>query len=367
MLINNFSKERTSTMKTRILSLLFALTLLFSLVSCNITDIFSKKDNTDPSDNAPVNVRVYTLNGTTGFGMAKLMEDAAAGAFATETYEFSVKTDASEVLTALANGSVDIAALPTNAASVIYNKTQGKVKMLAINTLGCLFLLNRGTSTVASVAELGGKTVYAPAQNPTFILTYLCKQNGLEVITSGVPSENQVLIDSTSYAQPANLRDAFVSKESNVELAVLPEPMVTIAETKAAAAQITLNQKLDLTTEWDKIPGKENTLVQGCVVVRTEFLEKNPGAVANFLKAYEESINYLNENVDDAANLVAKHGIFENANVAKRAIPKCNVKFVDGAEMKASAGAYLAIIKEINPNAIGGSVPADDFYYNANN
>ncbi len=344
-------------MKTRIFSLLFALTLLFSLVACN------KKKT---PDNAPVDVRVYTLNGTTGFGMAKLMEDAEAGVFPDEKYTFSVKTDASEILSALTNGSVDIAALPTNAASVVYNKTQGKVKMLAINTLGCLFLLNRGETAVASIADLGGKTVYAPAQNPTFIITYLCQQNGLEVITSGTPNANQVLIDSSSYAQPANLRDAFVAKESNVELAVLPEPMVTIAETKAAGEQITLNEKLDLTAAWDQIPGKANTLVQGCVVVRTEFLEKNPQAVASFMKAYEESINYLNENVDDAANLVAKHGIFENVNVAKRAIPKCNVKFVDGAEMMTATNAYLEIIKSINPSAIGGALPADDFYYNAN-
>ncbi len=353
-------------MKTRILSLLFALAILFSLASCSLKDIFNTNDDTNSSQNSPVDIRVYTLNGTTGFGMAKLMEDAAAGAFTTEKYDFSVKTDAAEVLTALANGSVDIAALPTNAASVIYNRTQGKVKMLAINTLGCLFLLNRGGNAVTSVSDLGGKTVYAPAQNPTFILTYLCQQNGLEVITSGTPGATQVLIDSTSYAQPANLRDAFVAKDSKVELAVLPEPMVTIAETKAAAAQITLNTKLDLTAEWDKIPGKANSLVQGCVVVRTEFLEQNPQAVANFITAYEASINYLNENVDDAANLIAKHGIFENANVAKRAIPKCNVKFVDGAEMKVAAAAYLDIIKGINPNAIGGMVPADDFYYHAN-
>lgn len=346
-------------MKTRIFSLLFALTLLFSLASCN------PKSKTD--DGTPVDVRVYTLNGTTGFGMAKLMEDASAGVFTNENYTFSVKTDASEVLAALANGSVDIAALPTNAASVIYNRTQGKVKMLAINTLGCLFLLNRGQTTVASIADLGGKTVYAPAQNPTFIITYLCQQNGLEVITSGTPTATQVLIDSTSFAQPANLRDAFVSAQSQVELAVLPEPMVTIAETKASAAHITLNTKLDLTAEWDKIPGKANSLVQGCVVVREEFLAANPTAVANFMKAYEESINYLNENVDDAAALIAKHGIFENANVAKKAIPKCNVKFVAGDNMKTAASVYLEIIKGINPAAIGGAVPMDNFYYNANN
>lgn len=351
-------------MKTRILALLFALTMIFSLTSCGLISI-SKKDTDAGTQSGAVDLRVYTLNGTTGFGMAKLMEDAQNGAYSDINYTFTVKTDAAEVLAALTSGSVDIAALPTNAASTVYNKTKGGVKMLAINTLGCLFLLNRGETAIASVSELGGKTVYAPAQNPTFILTYLCQQNGLEVITSGTPAANQVLINSTSFAQPAMLRDAFVSKESDVELAVLPEPMVTIAETKAKAAQITLNQKLDLTTEWDKLPGKANTLVQGCVVVRKEFLEAHPETVASFLTAYEASITYLNSNVEDAAKLVAKHGIFENENVAKVAIPKCNVKYIDGAEMKNATAAYLEILKGINANAIGGVVPADDFYYNA--
>ena len=349
-------------MKTRILALLFALSLLFSLAACTKNE----PENTPDGAATPVDLRIYTLNGTTGFGMAKLMEDAKNGAYSDINYTFSVKTDAAEVLAALTNGSVDIAALPTNAASTVYNKTKGGVKMLAINTLGCLFLLNRGETAIASVSELGGKTVYTPAQNPTFILTYLCRQNGLEVITTGTPTANQVLINSTSFAQPANLRDAFVSKESDVELAVLPEPMVTIAETKAKAAQITLNQKLDLTAEWDKLPEKANTLVQGCVVVRKDFLDAHPEAVASFMTAYEASIAYLNTNVEDAAKLVVKHGIFENENVAKAAIPKCNVKYIDGADMKVATAAYLEILKEINANAIGGAVPADDFYYDAN-
>ena len=351
-------------MKLRILALLFALSLLFSLASCTKL-VPDKGDTTETKgDPSPVDVRVYTLNGTTGFGMAKLMEDAANGSFVNEKYSFEVKTDASEVLAALTSGTVDIAALPTNAASTVYNKTKGAVKILAINTLGCLFLLNSGDSTVSSVAELGGRTVYAPAQNPTFIFTYLCQANGLEVITDGTPTANQVLIDSTSYAQPANLRDAIASKA--VELAVLPEPMVTIAVNKAKAASVTLKIDLDLTAEWDKIPGKANTLVQGCVVVRSAFLEEHPEAVANFLKSYEESINYLNANVEEAAALIKKHGIFDNENVAKLAIPKCNVKYVDGTEMKTAVSAYLEILKSINASSIGGNLPADDFYFYAN-
>ena len=354
-------------MKLRILALLFALSLVFSLAAC--TKLVPPDKNGDETQafnkDAVVNVRVFTLNGTTGFGMAQMMEDAANGSFVKENYTFEVKTDAAEVLAALTSGTVDIAALPTNAASTVYNKTKGGVQILAINTLGCLFLLNSGNTTVASIADLGGKTVYAPAQNPTFILTYLCRENGLEVITSGTPAANQVLIDSTSYAQPANLRDAIAS--GSVELAVLPEPMVTIAVNKAKAASITLKTDLDLTAEWDKLPGKANTLVQGCVVVRKAFLEAHPETVASFLAAYEESINYLNNNVAEAAALVKKHGIFDNENIAKAAIPKCNVKYVDGAEMKAAVGAYLEILKSVNANSIGGNTPADDFYYNADN
>ncbi len=355
-------------MKLRLLALFFALTMLFSLAACsqdNGTDAGtgSAEGTGENQTPAATDVRVYTLNGTTGFGMAKLMDDAAKGAFSTENYTFDVKTDASEVLAALVSGDVDIAALPTNAASTVYNRTQGGVKILAINTLGCLFLLNTGDTAVTSIADLSGKTVYCPAQNPTFIFTYLCQQNGLEVITDGTPGEGQVLIDSTSYAAPASLRDAVAA--GKVELAVLPEPMVTIAVSKAQTATpaVTVNIDLDLTAEWDKLPGKAGTLVQGCVVVRTAFLEEHPEAVANFLTAYEASINYLNENPAEAAALVQTYGIFENAAVAEKAIPKCNVRYIDGGEMKEAVGTYLEILSEVNANSIGGQVPEDDFYH----
>ncbi len=164
-------------------------------------------------------INVYTLNGTTGFGMAKLMNDAKAGN-TTEEYNFSVQSDASVVTTALINGSADIAALPTNAASNVYNKTNGGVCVLAVNTLGCLYLLTSDEESVTSFADLRGKTVYVPAQNPTFIFKYLCEANGLTV-------GSDVIIDSTTYAQPAALKDAVAA--GLVDVAVLPEPMVTIA------------------------------------------------------------------------------------------------------------------------------------------
>lgn len=178
------------------------------------------------ADFSGVSVNVFTLNGTTGFGMAKLMHDAAAGN-AGMNYTFTVKSDASEVLAAVINGDADIAALPTNAAANLYNKTGGKVEILAVNTLGCLYLMNNTGVAVTSMADLKGKTVYVPSQNPTFIFTYLCRANGLTV-------GEDVIIDSTTYSTPALLRDAVAA--GLVDYAVLPEPMVTIAQNAAAQA-----------------------------------------------------------------------------------------------------------------------------------
>lgn len=188
-------------------------------------DFYYTPAQTTTETNDNTTVRVFTLNGTTGFGMAKLMNDAKSGT-ASQNYSFEVKSDASVVTDALINGDVDIAALPTNAAANVYNKTQGGVKILAVNTLGCLYLLTNQNTTVTSFADLKGKTVYVPAQNPTFIFTYLCRQNGLEI-------GKDVIIDS-QYAAAANLRDAVTA--GVVDIAVLPEPMVTIAMSKVASA-----------------------------------------------------------------------------------------------------------------------------------
>ena len=344
-------------MKFRVLSLFLLVALLVSFaVAC--------KPLTDPKDTAeaptgapteastetaetpvtPVDINVYTMNGTTGFGMAKLMEDAANGAFKTEKYTFDVKTDfAKEVLPALINGDADIAAIPTNGASIAYNKTQGKVKVLAVNTLGCLYVI--GKTEIASFADLDGKTVYAPAQNPTFIFKYLCGQNNVNVTI-----DNQ-------YSAPADLVAAVAA--GKVDYAVLPEPMITVAKAKNADLKVSL----DLTAEWNKLDGKQDTLVQGCVVVRTAFLEAHPEAVANFLSAYEASVNYVNTNAEEAADLIVKHGIFAQAPVAKKAIPKCNIHFVAGDDMKTAMNTYLTILSGINASAIGGKVPDDAFYY----
>lgn len=294
-----------------------------------------------PAAAAPVNVMV--LNGTTGFGMANLM-DAAVKGEASQDYNFTVETDASNIVAGLVNGSVDIAALPTNAAATVYNKTQGNVQVLALNTLGVLYLVTDGSVTVESMDDLAGQTVYAPAQNPSFIFQHLVEANGLTDVT----------IDNT-YAQPADLNAAVASGE--VSIAVLPEPMVTVAKSKNPDLVVAL----DLTAEWDKV-SPAGSLVQGCVVVRKDFVLENTAAVAAFLEEYGASIEGLTADIEGTAAKIEANGIFTKAAVAAKAIPNCNVCFITGKDMQAALSDFLNIMYEVAPASVGGSIPGDDFY-----
>lgn len=292
-------------------------------------------------------INVATLNGTTGFGMAPLMKESDLGNTSNK-YVFTVETDPSVVMAGLINGTIDIAALPTNAAANLYNKTNGGVQIIAINTLGVLYLLTNGIN-VSSISDLEGKTVYCPAQNPAFITKYIIKENNLE---------NKVTVDSTTYATADALRAAVIAGE--VELAILPEPMVTIVKSNNANVQVAL----DLTEEWNKVSdGKQ--LVQGCVVVRKEFADNYPGSVKEFLKEYEASIEFVNEDPEAAASYIKEFGIFANDKVAKNAIPKCNIAYLDGEDMKEAMEAFIEAMNSVAPASIGNAIPGDDFYYGA--
>lgn len=318
-----------------------SLTLAIILVIVSVLTLSSCGKKTDDA------IKVTTLNGTTGFGMAPLMKDHSLGDTKND-YEFSVESDPSVVTAGLINGTIDIAALPTNAAANVYNKTNGGVQIIAINTLGVLYVVTNGVE-INSISDLEGKTIYCPAQNPLFITKYILEKNGLT---------GKVTVDSTTYAKPDALRDAV--KAGAVEIAILPEPMVTIAKSGNQNVKVAL----DLTEEWNKISdGKQ--LVQGCVVVRTEFANEYPGSVKSFLKEYKKSIEAVNDDPEGSASAIKEFGIFANENVAKNAIPKCNIAYMDGENMKEAMQNFLEAMNSIAPASIGNAIPGDDFYYGA--
>ena len=328
----------------KLICMILALALLFSLCACGKKN---EEKEAEPQAEPDVTVRVMALNGPTGFGMAGLMHNSASGS-AKQAYEFSVETDASNIAAALVSGSVDIAALPTNAAAVVYNKTGGGVQALALNTLGVLHLLSDGNVKIVDFSSLTGETIYAPAQNPSFIVEALCRAYGL------TPGED-VFIDNT-FAQPADLRTALASGQ--IHLAVLPEPMVTTA----LAENENLRVEMDLTDQWDQVQPR-GSLVQGCAVVRKEFAEKHPEQVRTFLEEYRASVALCTEDAAAAAGYIAEAGILPKAELAQAAMPNCNLCFVTGADMKTQLSKFLELIGQVNAQSIGGQLPGDDFYY----
>ena len=313
----------------------------------------SQPDVSAPGETDPiVSANVMVLAGPTGVGAAKMMEDNNIDDNpGSRTWAFTLAADNSEVMPAINTGAVDIAATATNVASTIYNKTEGKVTMLAINTEGVLYILEKGNS-VSSLSDLKGKTLYCPATakgaNPEYVLNYLLTENGVD------PAADLTI----EWLTPQEITAKMASSDSGV--CMLPVPAATGLLLKDQGVR----EALDLSAEWEKIV--ETPLVQGCVVVRTEFLQENPDVVDAFLAEYKQSIEYMNDpaNLDDAAQLVAKHGITANAQIAKMAIPQCNLTFLTGTDMQQSVQDYYEILFQANPAAIGGAMPYDDFYYN---
>ncbi len=337
-------------MKKIVLKVL-SLALLAVMLVCAATACTSTGDAGESSAAAEkAAVNVGALKGPTAMGMVKLMEDNEAGSAAND-YTFTIAAAIDEVTPKIVQGEFDIAAVPANVASVLYNNTGGAVSVLAVNTLGVLYIVETGDS-IHSVEDLKGKTIYASGKGatPEYALNYILEKNGLD-------PETDVTIEYKS--EHTECVAALLADENAI--AMLPQPFVTTAQANSDNIRIAL----DLTEEWEKVQETEtekSALITGVVVVRNEFLEAHPDAVNAFLDEYAASVEYVNANVTEAAALIEKQDIV-TAAVAEKALPYCNITFIEGDEMKTQLSGYLATLLEQNPEAIGGSLPDDAFYY----
>lgn len=295
------------------------------------------------------NLKIMVLNGTTGMGAASMISKYKDVENA--KYSFEIVAAADVVSAAIIGGEVDVAAVPTNLASVLYNKTGGKIRVAAINTKGVLYVLSTNDQ-IKTVADLEGKTVYAPGlgSNPEYILRHLCESNGLEV-------GKDVIIDGATYPSPDELATAVAS--GNAELALLPEPKVTAVTTQNANVKVAIN----VTEEWEKTFGVENTLVQGCIIIRSEIVEQYPETVKAFLAEYKESVELVNEKPEEAAKLIAAAGIVPKEALALKAIPRCNISYIDGESMVKALKFFFNALYEVEPKSIGGKLPDDALYF----
>ena len=291
-------------------------------------------------------VRIGALKGPTTMGMVKLMEEDENGELE-QDYEFTVATT-DEIVPKISKGELDIAAIPANLASVLYNNTEGNVMVAAINTLGVLYVVEKG-ETVQSVSDLEDKTILSTGKGatPEFSLNYVLEKNGIlpgSDITVEYKSEAAEIIPLLSQMEEG--------------IAMLPQPFVTTALEKIPGLRIAL----DWTQQWDEVSEDGSSLVTGVVVVSKKFAEENPEALEIFAKEYKQSTEFVTENPDAAGELVGKYGIVD-AEIAKKAIPYCNITYISGAEMQAKLSGYLNALYTQEPASVGGSLPDESFYF----
>lgn len=294
-----------------------------------------------------VTIRVGSLKGPTSMGLVHLMDLSEQGT-AGNKYAFTMVTAADELLAKIATRDLDVALVPANVASVLYNKTQA-ITVIGINTLGVLDIVASDES-IKSIADLKGKTLYLTGKGttPEYVIHYLLAANGL--------TADDVTLEFKSEATEV----AAILKAQPDSIGLLPQPFVTAA----CAQNERLKIVLDLTKEWQAVQGDNGSqLVTGVTIVRKEFLEENPDAIALFIQEHQVSSDFANANVDETSELIARLGIVEKALIAKKALPYCNITCITGEPMSEALSGYLKVLEEQAPASIGGTLPDDGFYF----
>ena len=291
-------------------------------------------------------VRIAGLKGPTTMGLVNLLpmqEDGTANL----SYDLQLYGAADEIVNRYTYSELDMAAIPANLAATLYQKTEGAIQVMAVNTLGVLYVVEKG-DTVQSVADLKGRTILSTGKGttPEYVLRYILAQNGID-------PDNDVTIEFYSEATEVTAQMAVAGDA----IAVLPQPYVT----SASMQDDTLRVALDLTAEWEKVC--DTQLITGVTVVRTAYAEEHPDVVAAFLEDYAASVDAANNDLDGTAALCEEQGVVAKAAIAKAALPECNIVCITGEDMKADVAGYAQVLYDADPASVGGAMPDDGFYY----
>lgn len=333
------------------LAALISFLLIFSMLFTACTKENTPIEENDIEDGkniepvTPINVNIIGLKGPTSIGMIKLIDEKALNS---DKYIVDYTTvEAPDMITGkILNKEVQIAAVPTNLAAILYNKTEGNVQFLAQNTLGVLYAIGKGD--INSLEQLEGKKVAISGKGavPEYAMNYMLSQNSLtdKVILDYLPDH-------------ATVAQALIA--GDIDVAILPQPFVTQVLMKNPDFKILI----DLNNEWEKASDQSSVLSMGCLVIDKEFGENNADFVTEFLKAYEQSVNFVNSNPAEAAVLVEKNGIINSAALVEKAIPYCNIVYRDAQAAKDEINAFLQILFDSDNKSVGGKLPDENFYY----
>ena len=306
-------------------------------------------------------VRVASLKGPTTIGLVKMMdttsgiptdgaalpEDNSAKKGSGITYAYAVSASPDELLPQIIQGKVDIACVPSNVGSVLYNKTEGKVRVIDVNTLGVLSVVT-GDSSVAKFEDLAGKTVYVSGKgsSPEYVLDFLLGKAGIaDKVTVEWKSEHAEV--------------AAILSSDPAAVGILPQPFTTATLVQNGS----LKAPVDLTDVWKEYATDGSEFVMGATIVRAAFADEHPEAVEDFLRRHAKSVKQVNADPKAAAPLVVKAGIVPKEPIAQKAIPQCNVVCITGKKMRRALEGYLQVLYDANKASVGGALPADDFYY----
>ena len=358
-------EERGNPCMKKLTSMLLALALALSLAACGgaasssvassaasseaVSEAASEAASSEEAKELSTTdaLRIAGLKGPTTMGLVNLLSMEKNGT-ASLDYDLQLYGAADEIVPKLIKGELDMAAIPANLAATLYQKTNGGIQVMAVNTLGVLYVVEKG-NTVHSFADLKGRTILSTGKGttPEYVLRYLLKKNGLD-------PDKDVKIEYYSEASEVTAQMAADRKDA---IAVLPQPYVTAAQMKDSDLRVVL----DLTREWNKVC--DTQLITGVTVVRTEYAKQNPDVIAAFLTDYQKSVKAANEDIDGTAALCEEVGVVAKAAIAKKALPKCNIVYRNGQEMKKDISAYLQVLYDASPAAVGGKLPDDNFYY----
>lgn len=340
--IQEMKKQESGKQKTKSQKNKLAVVAILLIMLGAISVMLSKNEE-------PVQVRVGSMKGPTSMGLLYMMEDAEAGETEND-YAFQMVTAADELLPLMVKGEMDIALVPANVASVLYNKTQGGITVIDINTLGVLYMVS-GDTSLENISDLAGKTIYLTGKGttPDYVLQYILKENGLSTA------------DCTLEYKSEATEVAALLAENPDAIGLLPQPFVTAACAQNQALSIIF----DMNEEWEKVQGENGSrMVTGVTVVRDAFLEENEEAVKIFLEEHAESTEAINADPATGAKLVVEAGIIAKEPIAQKAILFCHIVSIAGEEMEQYLSGYLQVLFEQSPEAVGGSLPGEDFYYN---